>query len=187
MTPVRRSGIGLTEVGERVTWSVAEGRRGRRWREAAVGERGLRHVLLLETDPDGRFAHLELATPAGLLTLHPEGDGTVHGNVVHPAGVRHVIGLPWPGDGGIVVSGSPVANAALALRLRSALAPGASTTVTVLVVGSDLDPAPGQARIARLGADRWQVGGDAPFIVDAAFLPILGEGAAWPMEAPPPG
>jgi hypothetical protein len=187
MTSVRRAGIGLTERGERVTWSVAEGRRGRRWREAVVGEGGLRHVLLLETDPDGRFTHLELATPAGLLTLHPEGDGTVHGNVVHPAGVRHVIGLPWPGDGGIVVAGSPIANAALALLLRNALATGASMRVTVLVVGPDLDPAPEQARIARLEADRWQVGGDAPFIVDAACLPILPDGAAWPMEAAPPG
>ena len=60
--------------------------RGRQARPALAGDdpadgAGLRHALLLETAPDGSFSHLELATPAGLLTLHPEGDGTLHGNV----------------------------------------------------------------------------------------------------------
>ena len=56
---------------------------------------GVRSSLLLELDPDGRFSHLELSTAAGLLTLHPEGDGTIHGNAVTTAGLTHVIGLPW--------------------------------------------------------------------------------------------
>ena len=34
----------------------------------------------------GRFSHLELAAAAGLWTLHPEGDGTLHGNHVDPRG-----------------------------------------------------------------------------------------------------
>ena len=38
---------------------------------------------------DGRPGRLEIATPAGLLTLHPEADGlSAHGNVVGPDGVR---------------------------------------------------------------------------------------------------
>ncbi len=97
-----------------MTWSVAEGSRGRRWREVVVaGEgSGVRSSLLLELDPDGRFSHLELSTAAGLLTLHPEGDGTIHGNAVTTAGVTHVIGLPWAPDDIVLVDGSTVCLAA---------------------------------------------------------------------------
>ena len=63
-----------------------------------------------------RFTHLELAAVAGLATLHPEGDGTLHGNVVGASGVRHVVGLPFAPDGAITVTGSVVAGAALAWR-----------------------------------------------------------------------
>jgi len=109
---VRRAGTGRTGVGETVWWSVAEGRQGRRWREAVVVGGGLRHSLLLETTPDGRFSHLELSTPAGLLTLHPEGDGTLHGNAVLAGGLRHVAGLAWDRDELVAAEGLPVLDGA---------------------------------------------------------------------------
>ena len=74
---LRVAGTGRSPDGDTVTWSVAEGRRGRRWRESVVQDGAVVHSLLFELDPDGRFAHLELTTTAGLVTLHPEGDGTI--------------------------------------------------------------------------------------------------------------
>jgi len=76
-----------------------------------MGE-GIRSSLLLELDPDGRFSHLELSTGAGLLTLHPEGDGTLHGNAVTADGVQHVVGLLWDADGSVLLEGSAVCRAA---------------------------------------------------------------------------
>src|SRR6185503_20526967 len=112
------------------------GRRGRRWREVVrvgQGRQGLRHSLLLESDPEGRFAHLELATDVGLLTLHPESDGSLHGNAIvdhgeahlrDATGVEHVRGLPWPADGIALVEGSLICQlagiASLAGRIDAA-------------------------------------------------------------------
>ena len=84
---LRQAGHGRAPDGSIVTWSVAEGRRGRRWREVVRAGEGIRSSLLLELDPDGRFSHLELSTAAGLLTLHPEPDGTLHGNAVTAEGI----------------------------------------------------------------------------------------------------
>src|SRR5262249_7602181 len=95
---VRRAGHGRSPAGSTGTWAGAEGSRGRRWREvvrAVEATAAIRSSLLLELDPEGRFSHLELSTGAGLLTLHPEGDGTLHGNSVTSAGVGHVVALPW--------------------------------------------------------------------------------------------
>ena len=81
---------------------------------AAAGARsdhsdGVVVVVAAPRDGSGRrFAHLELSTAAGLLTLHPERDGTLHGNAVTAAGMRHVVGLPWPADSLLVVHGSPI-------------------------------------------------------------------------------
>src|SRR5689334_6864494 len=109
---LRRAGSALRPGGDHVTWSVAEGRRGRRWREVVVDAGGaVRHSLLLELDPDGRFSHLELSTAAGLLTLHPEGDGTLHGNAVTGDGVRHIAGWAWDAERAIEVEGSVVCEA----------------------------------------------------------------------------
>jgi hypothetical protein len=105
---LRVAGTGKTSDGASVTWSVAEGRRGRRWREAVARDGAIVHSLLLELDPVGRFSHLELTTAAGLLTLHPEGDGTIHGNAVTAAGVTHVRGLPWQPDDAILIEASIV-------------------------------------------------------------------------------
>jgi hypothetical protein len=187
MTPLRRAGIGLTAAGERVTWSVAEGRRGRRWREAVVGERGLVHALLLETGPDGRFTHLELATGAGLLTLHPEGDGTLHGNVVTGGGIRHVTSLPWGDQHAIVLDGSPVCAATVVHRLRDDLAVGASARRDIVRIGTDLDLRQGPVRVTRLEPEGWRLDEDPPIAVDGDGLPVLGGGSTWPMEADGPG
>jgi hypothetical protein len=105
---LRVAGTGRAPDGATVTWSVAEGRRGRRWREAVARDRAVLHSLLFELDTDGRFAHLELTTPAGLLTLHPEGDGTIHGNAISAAGIAHVRGLPWGPDDAILIERSVV-------------------------------------------------------------------------------
>jgi hypothetical protein len=112
---VRLAGRGRGSDGAIVTWTIAEGRRGRRWRESVVRDGELVHALLYETDPDRRFSHLELAVSGGLATLHPEGDGTLHGNVVRPgSGMEHVAGMPLAPGGSVLVGGSIVASAAVA-------------------------------------------------------------------------
>ena len=100
---LRVGGRGAGADGVEVVWSVAEGSRGRRWREARSTAAGIKTSLLLETDPSGLFAHLELSTPTGLLTLHPETDGSLHGHAVvgergEELGVEHVVGLAWTPD-----------------------------------------------------------------------------------------
>ncbi len=82
---MRRAGTGLLDWGGRITWTVADGRHGRRWRSMLTDDGVLVGSLLLETRPDGSVAKLELATAAGLLTLHPEGS-MLHGNVARPTG-----------------------------------------------------------------------------------------------------
>jgi hypothetical protein len=159
---LRRAGAGGMPDGAFVVWSVAEGRRGRRWREVVRTGEGIRSSLLLELDPTGRFSHLELSTAAGLLTLHPEGDGTLHGNAVTAAGMRHVVGLPWQPDVAIWLEGSAI-NVAAARRADGTFAP------EYLRVGLDL-------RLAR---------GPIPFdptAVDLEGLPALAGGTTWPLE-----
>ncbi len=130
---LRRAGRLDLGGGETVLWSVAEGRRGRRWRSLRLDADG--HVisdLLLELDPTGSWTRLELATAAGILTLHPEPDErATHGNVVTPSGVRH-LALEWGRDHRLVIEGEPVAVAALGRPHEdTAPAPG-------LVVDTDL-------------------------------------------------
>jgi len=97
---------------------MAEGRRGSRWREVRADDGAVVSSLLLELDPMRRFSHLELATAAGLLTLHPEGDGSLHGNAVEATGVRHVVAVPWQPDDLLVVAGSPISRGAASRRDR---------------------------------------------------------------------
>ena len=88
---VRRGGRAVLPTGELIVWSIADGRRGRRWREVASVAGTMVRGVLLESDPMGRLARLEVTTAAGLLTLHPDANNTIlHGNVVTPAGVRHL-------------------------------------------------------------------------------------------------
>jgi len=111
---LRRAGRLATGAGETVLWSIAEGRRGRRWRSLRRDAAGsVVADLLLEVDPGGRWARLELATTAGILTLHPEPDGrSVHGNVVTEKGVAP-LALAWSADHRLLLPDEPVAAAAL--------------------------------------------------------------------------
>ena len=118
--------------------------------------------LLLELDPSRRFAHLELATAAGLLTLHPEGDGTLHGNAIGSGGVRHVAALPWQPTDVLLVEGSAISRAA------AARGPAAMSGV---VVGLDLTL---ERRSLRIG--------ERVVELDADGLPAFGDGEVWPLE-----
>jgi hypothetical protein len=163
VTPVRRAGRGRLPDGSTVVWSVAEGSRGRRWREVRRSADGdVVTSLLLETDVAGRFAHTELSTAAGLLTLHPEGDGTLHGNAVSDSGLRHVRGLPWTARSVVLVEGSVVASAA---ALRTAGGDGADGVRITLA----LDVVPVHETIS--------------LEVDDDGLPVLTDAAMWPLEA----
>ena len=163
---------------------MAEGRRGRRWREAIVASGGLRHSLLFETTPDGRFSHLELSTPAGLLTLHPETDGTLHGNVIETGGIRHVVGLPWDAGGVVDVEGSAIAGAACARLLAGDIDPGGSARRAVLRITGELLITTGPAIVERPDEETWRIAGGAPCRVDAAGLPVLPDAESWPLEQP---
>jgi hypothetical protein len=160
---LRRAGSGRALDGSLVAWTVAEGRRGRRWREVVVApDGGIRSSLLLELDPDGRFSHLELSTAAGLLTLHPEGDGTLHGNAVTAAGVDHVRGDPWQPEAAIALEGSWICAAAT--RRADGSWPAAA-----LRIGLDLSMATEPAAFD-------------PSQVDRDGLPALDGGITWPLE-----
>ncbi len=161
---------------------MAAGRRGRRWREAIVGPGGLRHSLLLETAPDGRFSHLELSTPAGLLTLHPEGDGTLHGNAIETGGIRHVVGLPWDAGGIVDVEGSSIAGAASVSLLADEIEPGGSARLAVLRITAELLITTGPGLVERPDAGTWRIAGGTPGRVDDLGLPILADAESWPLE-----
>ena len=125
-----------------------------------MGE-GIRSSLLLELDRAGRFSHLELSTAAGLLTLHPEADGTLHGNAVSSKGIEHIRGLPWSSETHIALEGSPVCAAIAASH-------GAGQT-EALRIGLDLSLSSG-----RVPAD--------PREANANGLPNLANGTSWPLE-----
>jgi hypothetical protein len=191
---LRRAGHLRAADGASVTWSVAEGHRGRRWRElvrVGGGRPGIRHSLLLETDPEGRFSHLELSTQAGLLTLHPEGDGTLHGNAVvdhgeaalpDAAGVEHVRGLAWHGDGIALVDGSLVSQLAGIHRLRSILAPGTSHAQPNVWIPATLRVEIKPVPIERVEERRWRFGDWAILEVDGQGLPVSPNDAIWPLD-----
>lgn len=179
--PTRVAGWGRGPDGTVVTWTVAEGRKGRRWREVVARGVDVVHALLIETDPNGRFSHLELALAGGLWTFHPEPDGTLHGNhVAATAGVRHIAGRPFAPDDALIVDGSPVSLAAIAWgHAAGALV----RPVAGVVIGADgtLVEQP-EIRIERLTATRWQVGEGSPIEIDEAGLPVLDDGETWPLE-----
>jgi hypothetical protein len=183
--PLRVAGWGTLDDGAAMTWTVAEGRRGRRWREVVARGDGVAHSLLLETGVDGRFSHLELARAGGLWTFHPEGDGTLHGNHVDPRGqaVRHIVGLPFGSDDLFLVEGSPLSAAAIAWRLASSVPASVSTTSAgvVLRASGELDAVPAIG-IERLSMGRWRVQAGRPFEIDAAGLPVLADGETRPLE-----
>lgn len=179
---LRVGGRGSSASGASIIWSVAEGRRGRRWREIRRAGEGIGHSLLLELDPDGRFSHLELSTPSGLLTLHPEGDETLHGHAVVSDGVEHVAELAWEPDGIVAVEGSIVCAAAAAGLLRPVLDAGASRAHHAVRVPPTLWLEVGPVRVARAAGGSWQLGAESPVVVDPRGLPELTGGETWPLE-----
>jgi hypothetical protein len=107
---LRRAGTGRQPDGSLVTWSVAEGARGRRWRWTLSDDAGLRHAGLVELDAGG-FARLELECRGGMLTLHPDRERTMaHGNVVRAEGVEP-LAVPWSDGEGIAIEGDEFGSA----------------------------------------------------------------------------
>lgn len=162
---LRVAGTGRSLDGATVTWSVAEGRRGRRWRESVVRDGAVVHSLLFELDPGGRFAHLELTTPAGLLTLHPEDDGTIHGNAITGTGISHVRGLPWDRDDVVLIEGSVVCHVVAAAwqAARGLERPG------IVRIAPDLSLARDRSPLVAAPAD-------------GRGLPVLDDAREWPLE-----
>ncbi len=175
--PVRIAGFGVDAVGRPLTWTVSEGRRGRRWREAAGGQAGAWHSLLLETGPDRRFNHLEIASPAGLWTFHPEADGSLHGNAVGPtmAGVRHIEGWPFGPTAVFIVEGSTIGPAAIAWQLTDVVSVGATLTVPGVVWrrSSGTLERVGAILIERRSEAIWRIDDGEPFEIDPDGLPVL--------------
>lgn len=188
--PVRRGGTGRLPDGGRITWTVADGRQGRRWRSGTLAPDGrLLASLLLEVAPDGSPGRLELATAAGLLTVHPDAaTGTLHGNVLDRDGVRPVT-VPWSGRSQLLVAGSPVTAAVAAARLGDRIGVGEGAAVPAVEVGTDLTVRSATWRVARAGPRRWLLvaadGGPVLAVdLDTDGIPagLPGE-EAWPLEA----
>jgi len=180
--PTRAAGWGRgPEDGTVVTWTVAEGSKGRRWREVVARGPDVLHALLLETDPNGRFSHLELARADGLWTFHPEADGTLHGNHVGTgSGVLHVEGRPFAPDDAMIVEGSPVSLAAIAWGHAAGALVRPVGGVVIQAGGTFAELA--DVPIERLSPTRWRIGEGNPIEIDEAGLPVFDGGESWPLE-----
>ncbi len=185
---VRRAGSGLLPGGRRMTWTVADGTRGRRWRATTTSGDRLLSVVLLETDPSGRLVRLEASSPAGLLTLHPDHDGTtLNGNVVRPDGVEHVA-LPWSPAHLLLLGDSPFTAAVAAGELTTRVGAGEGCSVPAVEVDLALRIRRATWRIARTGERRWRIlaadaGPSVLLELDDDGIPALAEGAeTWPLE-----
>ncbi|MGZ8501887.1 MAG: hypothetical protein ACXWW6_03435 [Candidatus Limnocylindrales bacterium] len=202
---VRRGGRALLPTGELIVWSIADGRRGRRWREVVSADGTVVRAVLLETDPAGRLTRLEIAAAAGLLTLHPDpGETVLHGNVVSPAGMRHLAFDRTT----VLVDGSPAAAAILVARLADRVQVGAMTQIDLVLIDDRLAPRTGAWAVSRSDPWTWRLvelpvadggGGPGPddrpaagsgpgvdageriVRLDEDGLPILA-GDAWPLE-----
>ncbi|MGH2512644.1 MAG: hypothetical protein ACRDGQ_08160 [Candidatus Limnocylindrales bacterium] len=169
---LRRAGGLVLADGSHLAWSCADGSRGRRWRAVLTSGSGptpatILESLLLEVDLDGRPARLELATPAGMLTLHPSADGLeLHGNIV-PATGEGVEGLRlrWGPAHELDIAGLHLAIAVGLQRRRDGVVIGRTIQVDLVVVGPDLDVGPARRRIRRVGQGSWLVLG-APGLPD---------------------
>lgn len=187
MASRRIGGRGVTGSGGALTWSVADGVRGTRWREALEVDGRLSRTVLLEVAPTGRPTRLEIATAAGLLTLHPEPDeSAMHGNVVGDQGVRH-LAQPWGPDDELWVDGS-VSVAAVALgRLAGALVVGASAVIGVLWIDDRLEPREERLTIERRADRSWRVapassGAAIDVELDEVGVVVLADAVSWSLE-----
>lgn len=183
---LRLAGTARLADGASLTWSLADGSRGRRWRAVAMKDGSITHGLLLEVDLGGRPTRLELTTPAGLLTLHPDGaSAMLHGNVVTPGGVRH-IALPWGTEHGLSVDGRPIADAVTAHRLAGSLGVGERRSVDVVAIGADLAVRQATVEFERRGQADWRLSGpagDRTLTIDPRGVPVgLIDATEWPLE-----
>lgn len=179
---VRRAGH-LTEAdGGLTVWSVATGRRGRRWRWTTSDPMGRAVSHTLETDPSGRFLGLESATCGVLLTLHGEPDGSIHGNRVSISGVDHLMFGP-PAPGHVFVDVGALGAAAF---LAGVGAIAEATSCEALVITEDLGITIDGVRIGPVGRRTVEVergSGSLRVEVDDDGLPVGPLGAdSWPLE-----
>jgi len=169
-----------------VVWTAADGRNGRRWRELAVDAAGQARSLLLETDSQGAWQRLEISGADGLLTLHPEGDGSIHGNVASRTGVRHLsLGKLKPPL--VDVPGSLVVEAALCWSLARQMRLGESRVLQVASVAEPVTVAIAELTVERRTTATWELrDGDRRRLVelDEGGLPVGHVGAEhWALES----
>ncbi|MEO8230429.1 MAG: hypothetical protein ABI628_11805 [Chloroflexota bacterium] len=173
----------MLPTGELIVWSIADGRRGRRWREVASLDGRVVRSVLLETNPAGRLTRLEVAAAAGLLTLHPDaGETALHGNVVMPAGIRH---LTFAGTS-LMVQGSPAATAIAVARVADGIEVGATMQADMIGIDDRLEPRVRAWAISRIEPRTWrlvELSATEEVVVrlDEDSLPILA-GEVWPLE-----
>lgn len=153
------------------------------------GDGRMEASLLVEASPGGRLLRVELATGAGLLTLHPDGDPLrLHGNVVRAAGIDHVA-LPWSPGHALLAGASPVTAAVAVAGPAARIGVGEGANIPAVEVGIDLRPRPATWHVARTAPRRWRLlaadGGVALLLeTDADGLPTAADGTAWPLELP---
>jgi len=169
-----------------VVWTAADGRNGRRWRELALDASGVARTLLLETDQQGAWQRLEISSAEGLLTLHPESDGSIHGNIASRNGVRHIsLGKLKPPR--VDMPGSLVVEAALCWSLARQLRLGESRVITVATVAEPSTVAMAEITVERRTTATWELrDGDRRRLVelDDSGLPVPHVGAEhWSLEA----
>ena len=184
MSFVRRAGSARLADGRTITWSVAAGRRGRRWRSSTTASNGvLESVVLLELAPNGALAKLEVAAADGLLTLHPERE-LLHGNRVSATGVRH-LRFAWSPAHVLVLEAAAVSVLAAA-RSGVPHEVGERRVVPGVAVERDLEVAPATVTLECLGpnAIAFEHGGHRQLLeLDDDQIPaVLRSGGDWPLE-----
>ncbi len=183
---LRRAGSAELADGARLTWTVADGSRGRRWRAVADLDGRITHAVLIEVAPDRSVSRMELVTSAGLLTLHPDADAsTLHGNVVTDGGVRH-LSFAWGREHAVSVTGRPIADAVTAHRLAARTGVGQGRDVPTVVIDPSLGLTEIMVRFSRVAEDTWLLSGpdgERTLDVDPRGIPsALTKAQEWPME-----
>ncbi len=188
MTFRRVGGRASTLTGGRLSWTAAEGRRGTRWREATEIGGTLVRSVLLEVSPADRLTRLELTTADGLLTLHPQPDErAIHGNIVGPAGVRH-LAFDWSADHELLLLGSPAAAGVALRHLARAIATADAASIDVLRIDDALDPRPTRWSFHRATETDWRLAAEdgsdeRRWTLDGDGYPELPDAVRWPLEA----
>lgn len=178
---LRRGGTFVDDAGRTVVWSVAEGRRGRRWRWTVGDRRGnalATHTL--ETSPAAAFSRLESACGSGLLTLHREADGSIHGNRVTDRGVDHLV-IPSPAPALALVGSAALGVGALISGLGDATEGASFDAIEVL---DDLGVRVVECTVRRREDGTWEVRSGRRLrrtALDLDGLPA-GSGASWSLE-----